>query len=216
MQTLTRNAKLDAAVGGVLSRARRWRDRGKRVAGVSRQSRSLAAFAAAFVFALALAGCDGATPSGGNSPAPSLSAPPQSARGTAEQQALAAYQGMWQAYAKAGLTANPDDPDLDRYAADNALANLQKGLRGYRDKGQVIKGDLVTNPQVSDASPDADPTSVTVTDCVDDTKFLVYKRAGGLADDAPGGRRFTRATVTKVGADGWKVTSFGVQAVNTC
>lgn len=216
MQTLTRNAKQDAAVGGVLSRARGWRDCGGRVAGIRRQRRWPATLAAGLALALTLAGCDGSKPSGGSSPTPSLSAPPQSARGTAEQQALAAYQGMWRAYAKAGLTADPDDPDLGRYAADTALQTLQKGLKGYRDKAQVLKGDLVTNPQVSGASPDADPTSVTITDCVDDTKFLVYKRAGGLANDAPGGRRSTKATVTNVDADGWKVTSFGVQAVNTC
>jgi hypothetical protein len=215
VQTLTRNAKLDAADSGVLSRARGRRDGGGK-AGASRRRGWLAAVAAGIALTLALAGCDGSTPSGGNSTAPSLSAPPQSARGTADEQALAAYKGMWQAYAKAGLTANPDDPDLARYAAGKALKTLQKGLTGYRDKSQVLKGDLVTNPQASGASPDADPTSVTITDCLDTTNFLVYKGSGELANDTPGGRRSTKATVTNVGADGWKVTSFGVQAVNTC
>lgn len=171
---------------------------------------------AGFALILALAGCERSTPEGGGSPAPSLSAPPPSTRGTAEEQALTAYQGMWQAYAKAGRTADPDDPDLPRYAAGTALKTLRSGLTGYRDKNQVLKGDLVTNPQASGASPDADPTSVTITDCVDDTKFLVYKRSGEPADDAPGGRRYTKATVTNVGGNVWKVTSFGVQAVNTC
>ncbi|MFY1674045.1 hypothetical protein ACN27G_29515 [Plantactinospora sp. WMMB334] len=183
--------------------------------GVRWRRRGLAAFASGFALALAVAGCGGLAPSGGGSSAPSLSAPPQSARGTAEQQALAAYQGMWQAYATAGLSANPDDPDLERYAAGTALQTLRDGLRGYRDKGQVLKGDLVTSPRVSGVSPDVEPTSVTVTDCVDDTAFLVYARSGELVNDIPGGRRFTKATVRNVG-DGWKVTGFGVQAVQTC
>jgi hypothetical protein len=57
---------------------------------------------------------------------------------------------------------------------------------------------------------------VTITDCLDTTKFLVYKRSGELADDVPGGRRSAKATVTNLVAHGWKVTGFGVQAVNTC
>jgi hypothetical protein len=171
---------------------------------------------ASFAVLAGLVGCSDPTPGGGGSSTPSLSAPPQSTRGTAEQKAVAGYQGMWRAYAKAGLTANPDDPDLGRYATATALKTLTDGLKGYRDKGQVLKGDLVTNPQASGASPDTEPTTVTITDCLDTTKFLVYKSSGELADDVPGGRRSTKATVTNVGADGWKVTSFGVQAVNTC
>ncbi|MEU4217167.1 hypothetical protein [Actinoplanes sp. NPDC026623] len=216
MQTLTRNTKLDAADGGVLSRARGRRDSGGRAAGVRQRRRWLAAFAAGLALTLANAGCDDSKPRGGDSSAPPLSAPPQSTRSTAEEQALTAYKGMWQAYAQAGLTADPDDPDLARYAAGTALETLQRGLTGYHDKSQVLKGELVTNPQVSGASPDADPKSVAITDCLDATNFLVYKSSGELANDTPGGRRSTRATVTNVGAEGWKVTSFGVQAVNTC
>jgi len=172
--------------------------------------------AAGITTAFVLGGCDGSTPSGNSSTVPSLSVPPQSTRGTAEQQALAAYEGMWQAYVKAGLTANSDEPDLARYASGRALTTLREGLARYRTDEQFLKGDLITHPQIAGASPDADPTSVTVVDCLDDTRFLVYKRSGELADDAAGGRRYTKATVADGGAKGWKVTSFGVQAVSTC
>ncbi|ROO62976.1 hypothetical protein EDC02_4985 [Micromonospora sp. Llam0] len=211
MQTLTRNAKRDAD-DGVLS-CSFGRPGADRRVGTSRRWRWVAGLG---VLLLGLAGCDSSVPTGQGSSAPSLSAPAQSTRGSAEQQALAAYEGMWQAYAAAGLTADPDEPDLARYASGQALTTLRDGLAQYREDDQFLKGDLVTHPQVTDASPDPDPTSVTVTDCLDDTKFLVYKRSGELVDDAPGGRRYTKATVTNLGAEGWKVTSFGVQAVNTC
>nr|WP_227457245.1 hypothetical protein [Micromonospora purpureochromogenes] len=168
---------------------------------------------------LTVGGCADAGPSDGRqTPQPPVSAPAQDARGSAEEAALAAYRGMWQAYAKAGLTANPDEPDLARFASGNALKTLKNGLASYRSKGQVLKGEYALNPQaaqVSLASASATVT-VTVTDCIDDTKFLVYKTSGEPINDVPGGRRAARATVTDLGAEGWKVASFGVQGPGTC
>ncbi|WP_431895550.1 hypothetical protein [Micromonospora haikouensis] len=130
--------------------------------------------------------------------------------------ALEAYRGMWRAYAKAGLTADADEPELARYASGTALTTLTSGLSAYRSKGQALKGEYVSNPQASGASPSSRPTAVTVADCLDDANFLVYDASGKRADDEPGGRRATRATVSDLGAEGWKVTSFGVQEVGTC
>ncbi|MFE9690677.1 hypothetical protein [Micromonospora sp. NPDC005806] len=145
-----------------------------------------------------------------------MSAPAPDARDAAEQAALVAYSGMWRAYAKAGRAANPDEPDLARYAADEALATLRKGLAEYRSEKQVIKGEFGSSPRAADAVPPGDPTTVTVTDCLDGTRFLVYTAAGELADDEPGGRRSATATVVNRRGEGWKVTSFGVQEVGTC
>jgi hypothetical protein len=166
---------------------------------------------------VAIAGCGGETPTPGPvTPPPSVSAPSQDARGTAEELALGAYRGMWRAYAKAGLEANPDEPELARYASGSALKTLTSGLASYRTKGHLLKGEYVSAPQAAGASPAPAPSTVTVTDCLDDANFLVYDAAGKRVDDEPGGRRATRATVSDLGADGWKVTSFGVQEVGTC
>jgi hypothetical protein len=121
---------------------------------------------------------------------------------------------MWSAYAKAGLTSNPDEPDLARYATDRALKTLKDGLSSNRSKGYVIKGEYGSSPQLAEVGPGAIPASVVVTDCLDGTKFLVYRTSGELVKE-PSGRRATRATVAKTGSD-WKVTGFGVQAVGTC
>ena len=165
---------------------------------------------------VALAACDGGTPGGSQTSGPLVSAPVQDARGSAEQQALEAYRGMWRAYAKAGLTANLDEPDLAKYASDLALETLRDGLASYRSQDQVIKGEFGSNPWVVQVSPAADPKAITVGDCLDGTKFLVYTTSGELADDELGGRRSATAMVSNVGADSWKVTSFAVQEVGTC
>jgi hypothetical protein len=151
---------------------------------------------------------------------PSLSAPPSAAspsdpNATARIKAVQAYQGMWKAYAKAGLTANPDEPDLAVYATDPALKLLRDGLAGYRAKGQVFKGEYGSSPSVAEATPAAAPTTVIIADCLDTTNFLVYKTSGEKADDVPGGRRSTSATVKSQGGV-WKVTSFAVRKKGTC
>lgn len=165
---------------------------------------------------VALAACDGGTPGGSRTSGPLVSAPAQDARGSAEQQALDAYRGMWRAYAKAGLTANPDEPDLARYASGEALQILKTGLANYRSKGHVLKGEYVSNPQIAGASPSGNPTKVSIRDCLDDSDFLVYRTSGELINDKPGGRRSALATVSDFGTGGWKVTTFGVQTVGTC
>jgi hypothetical protein len=159
-----------------------------------------------------LTGCDAP----GSEPSPSPSAMAATAVGPAEaaQQAIATWQGMWRAYVKAGLTANASEPDLARYAADRALATLVDGLESYATKGQILKGDLVTNPEVADVSPSINTSTVTIADCLDTTAFLVYED-DELADDEPGGRRSAMGTVTLL-SDGWRVTSFGIQEVGTC
>ena len=148
---------------------------------------------------------------------PSLGALSPDGSTGAQQQALEAYRGMWAAYAKAGLTANPDEPDLARYTTADALAVLVKGLTTYRDAGHILKGDLVTHPSIKDSGASSDSSSIDVVDCLDDTRFLVYVAAtGALLNDTPGGRRSTTAVVVDTGGNTWKVTSFAVKGVGTC
>ena len=148
---------------------------------------------------------------------PSVSAPQQDARGSAEELALAAYRGMWQAYRKAGLAADPDEPDLHRYASGRALSTLQGALAAARRDGHVIKGELGLDPRIETVSPSTQPTTIGVIDCLNTESFLTYTTSGDPVDDEPGGRRLTRATVTNLGTDGgWKVTGLGIQAVGTC
>jgi hypothetical protein len=180
-------------------------------------ARGCALMAASVLVALTAACTNHPSERGGTSPAPSLSAPSLSGRALAEQRALDAYRGMWSAYAKAGLTANPDEPDLAKYAAGDALNTLTRGLTNYRTAGHILKGDVVNSPSVAGSGASVDPSSVNIADCLDGSRFLVYVAAtGALADNVPGGRRSTTAVVADAGGGIWKVTSFAVKAVGTC
>ncbi|MFJ6199108.1 hypothetical protein [Micromonospora sp. NPDC092111] len=133
-----------------------------------------------------------------------------------EEAAVTAYRGMWQAYAKAGLTANPQEPDLARFATGAALSLLTTGLAKLREDGEVIKGQPRSSPRVVAPKPSPAPEAISVLDCLNTTDFLTYKASSGaLADDTPGGNRAVRATVIRVG-DVWKVSTFAAQAVGTC
>jgi hypothetical protein len=164
------------------------------------------------VLTLALVGCGpGApksTPSTGapSSPASSPSLGPSAA---AERDALAAYRGMWAAFVEAGKTSDPDAPDLRKYASDDALKLIVSGLVTNRDQGKVILGDLAIDPKVTALTPADSPNEASITDCVNDEKWLVYKASGGLVNNVPGGKHRTTAIVKRT-SDGWKVSHFAI------
>jgi hypothetical protein len=129
--------------------------------------------------------------------------------------AIGAYRGMWAAYERAGVEANPDDPELARYATGDALSTLEGGLKGMRSRDQVAKGSVVLAPEVISLSPADVPSEVEIRDCADTSKALLYRREGGLVNDVPGGHRQVLATVKATNGI-WKVASFGVHEVGSC
>ncbi|RZU51278.1 hypothetical protein EV385_3088 [Krasilnikovia cinnamomea] len=133
----------------------------------------------------------------------------------AERDALIAYRGMWSAVVEAAKTSDPEAPGVRKYAMDQALRLITSSLYTDREQGKVTKGDLVLNPKVTGAKPAQAPNEVTVLDCVDSTKWLKYKTTGGLADDKPGGKHRTTATV-KLTGNTWKVSSFLLEESGTC
>jgi hypothetical protein len=156
------------------------------------------------------AGCGADHPATTSSPSATGAQSPSAATGVAAD-ATAAYRSMWDSFVEAGKTSDPDAPEIRRYASGQALRLIVSALVTNRDQGKVIRGDLVINPKVTTATP----TEVTIVDCVNDEQWLVYKTSGGLADDKPGGRHRTTATVRKTDA-GWKVASFILKDAGTC
>jgi hypothetical protein len=133
----------------------------------------------------------------------------------AERESLAAYRGMWAAFVKAARTSDPDEPDLRRYTAGQALTLIEGGLRADRDHGRVTRGVVATNPRISQLTPSGAPTVASIIDCASDARWLVYRKDGGLVDKVPGGKH--RVTATAKRADGlWKVTFLRVGGVGTC
>ncbi len=151
------------------------------------------------------------------SPSPTLStatSPPSSAT-IARQEALAAYQGMWQDMVAAARTADYKSPLLAQHAAKAALSILVRGLYTDKRMGIVVKGQPVTNARVVGLSPSADPTKASIVDCFDDRHWLNYKVTGGLQNNVPGGLHHTTATVSDINGV-WKVTQLHVEATGTC
>src|SRR3954470_2830093 len=89
---------------------------------------------AMWVMLVLAAGCDsGRSPAAPVSTAPGASSTSMSPRAAAEAQAIAAYDGMWQAMAKAAEVPDPDAPEVRQYAAEDALARVVGALVAYRE-----------------------------------------------------------------------------------
>lgn len=140
---------------------------------------------------------------------------PRDPEAAAKAAAVEAYEGMWNAYAKAGETADQKAPTIRRYATGNARTRIVAALLGYREDGLVTKGRLKMSPKVTSLKPTAEPTTVEILDCADSTHWTTHKRATGEKVDEPAGRREITATV--VLDDGvWKVSDFDAKDVGSC
>lgn len=134
----------------------------------------------------------------------------------AQQQALAAYRGMWSAFAEAGRLADPQHPDLARYTAGDALELLVSGIEANREEGLVSDGDEVgLDPEVVEVAPQDAPVRVSVVDCADTSETRRIRPSGPPFEDSPGGWRRVSAEVELLD-DAWKVTELAVQEVGSC
>ncbi|WP_433418760.1 hypothetical protein ACQP1V_03600 [Microtetraspora malaysiensis] len=137
-------------------------------------------------------------------------------RVSTKEAVLAAYYGMWQNFRHAASTSDWNDPAIADHAIGDAEKVLRHGLYVAYQKEQVVKGEPELRPRITALKPASGPTKATVSDCVDDTKFLIYGKDGRRVEDVdPGGRhRTTAGLVLRKGA--WYVTSFVVREVGTC
>ncbi|WP_371594727.1 hypothetical protein [Streptomyces virginiae] len=96
-----------------------------------------------------------------------VSVDPQAAEKAA---VLAAYAGMGAAevrtYASGTL-----DPEVERYATDQALADIKATLFWYQQRGTRMKGQPVHTAAVESLDTSGDPRRAVVTDCVDSTGY---------------------------------------------
>jgi hypothetical protein len=146
-----------------------------------------------------------------SAPSPTTSTTPA----TPQQQIIDTYLGMQKAFLKASETADPDYPDLSRYAAGTALQQLTAGLKSMRGEGLRGRGEAIFQPKVESLAPAGAPTKARVRDCMDTSKTQRYKANGDPYKDAPGGLRLVIADLERI--DGaWKVTGLGVHEVGSC
>lgn len=130
----------------------------------------------------------------------------------ASSAAVATYNGMWQAMAKAATTSNWRDPDLSKFATGDALAVITRSLYVDHQNGVVTRGAPTTNPRVTSSSS----TKVVIADCGDDSGWLKYKANGQLQNGTPGGHRAITAEVQRQADGSWRVARFAVEGVGSC
>jgi hypothetical protein len=127
------------------------------------------------------------------------------------QQVVDVYEGMQRAFLKAGAAADPDHPELARYAAGAALQQLTALVRSMRDQGLRARGEAVFHARVESMAP----TRARVRDCMDTSRTERYKANGNPFQDSPGGLRLVVADLEHFDS-AWKVTGLAVQAVGSC
>jgi len=186
------------------------------VLGFARPARPVLAAAAAGALLLA-GGCSAGVGHADKPASPRASSSPStSASQAVARSALAAYDGMWKEMQAAGLSADWKDPKLALYASGSALATLVSGLRSASNAGVVIKGTLLIHPQVVSERPSANPDTVVIHDCTDDSHWLNYIAATGkLQNNVPGGHHLAEAVVTDQSGR-WTVSQLVVHGVGTC
>jgi hypothetical protein len=138
------------------------------------------------------------------------------ATSSAERAAVQAYNAMWADMAIAARTSDYQSQRIEQHAAGDALAQLSRGLYANKQHGIVVLGKPTTSPTAVSSTPDANPTSVAISDCLDGTHWLNHVATSGeLQNDTPGARHATTATVALTNGS-WKVTELAVGQDGSC
>jgi hypothetical protein len=170
--------------------------------------------AGAVVFAACSSGPAATAPSTTTTVAPASTAVADPVEDT--QAVLDSYRGMWADLVTAARTSDYNSPLLARHTSGDALTLFVQGLARDQLHGIVTKGEpVLLDPKVTSLSPVADPTHATVSDCVDDSKWVEFTPSGKRAKNPAGGRRLTTARLSRVSGT-WKTTELAVGAVASC
>jgi hypothetical protein len=190
-----------------------------------RHVRAGVAFALSMLFLTSCAGSrspdppEGAATQGATTPT-ATSAETKLRRSEAEAQAaeaaLAVYRSYWNALVEASKVPDPRYPDLEKYAADKALANGQSTLWLLERQGIAYKGEPVLNPTVTSVELGASPL-VTISDCVDSTNWQpIHKDTGESAAAPDQAARVPSTTEARAYGDGWVITNTTADRSRTC
>ncbi len=118
---------------------------------------------------------------------------------------------MWKDLAVASAYADPEWPHLADHADDQALRLLRHGLEKAQAEDVVTKG----APEVDPSVMASDGNTVRLGDCVDESRWLRFTKAGAPKNDRTTSRSRADATVTREEGS-WKVTTLSVNESNTC
>jgi len=187
-----------------------------------RNATVLAIVAAAFVAACTVGGIHtsptptpAVTPSPTAAPTPTPTVDPETA--AAEAAILEAYQGYWDA--KVASFADPmkdQDPNLQHFAVDTALADAQEAILSFRSNGIAVVGQPVLAPVVSDIAMSETQTAK-ITDCVDITNWQpVYAATGASAAPADQNLRVPTESTAYFFDGHWTIRASVVDREKSC
>ena len=124
-----------------------------------------------------------------------------------EDQAIAAYEGMWDVAVDASRDASDDHPELEKYASGDAAELMRQGLRGVE---KPLSGEPKHHLEVLSTEPSGDPTSVELRDCQDGSYWIPEGESPSQEKDIR-----VDATVTR-DALSWRVTEVRIWGPQTC
>lgn len=160
------------------------------------------------VLVVALSGCAASEAEPEQIEASAPLAAPSTSGPSPEEEAVEVYLGMMGAVVEASLDGDEDHPDLERYARGRALELTMAMLDGAKAMGEPV-----LRPEVTDVDLEADPASIVVEDCMDDTAWVLEGHPPPASSDV-NTRPYT-ATVTLVEEE-WKVEELWLGEPNTC
>lgn len=168
-----------------------------------------------------LAGCGAGsdTPAGKKTSAPATSASPSSdPEQETREQVLAAYHGMWEEQVKIYGSGSFKGSQLEKYAADKALAKVRAAAFYYQNNDLVVKGKpkLKDDPEVTLSLSGASKSAVIV-DCVDSTNFVPENRKTGKKSELDSSsRRKVQTSKAQYGSGKWMITDSTIDKGSTC
>lgn len=159
---------------------------------------------------VALTGCAAAEgePEQAEAGTPAPLAAPSAPRPSPEEEAVNAYLGMMGAVVEASLEGAEDHPDLKLYARGRALELTTAMLDGAKATGEPV-----LRPEATDVDLEADPASIVVEDCMDDTAWMLEGHPP--PDSSHVNTRLYTATVSPVEEE-WKVEELWLGEPNAC
>ncbi|MFE6447466.1 hypothetical protein [Nocardiopsis dassonvillei] len=129
---------------------------------------------------------------------------------TPEEEAVDTYLRFWDAIVLASAEMDPDHPDLEKYAVDQALELAQQGVRGVAEAGYGMEGGPVPAPEVVSAEPTDEPRSIVIRDCQGAGDWKVVGEAEPRSDNVRVDARVNRDVFS------WRVVQLQVWGDDSC
>ncbi|MCK9872408.1 hypothetical protein [Nocardiopsis dassonvillei] len=134
---------------------------------------------------------------------------------TAEEAALQAYESMWDVVVEASHEGESDPPELEQYATGEVLALMRQTLEGAAEDEADVRGEPVLNPEVVEVSPQDNPDTVALLDCLDGSEWVEQDGADPQGEEGSSSNRQVDAAVNSDGLS-WRVSELRIWEPGTC